>query len=165
MTLRKIILLALGLLIAAQLLPVHRDNPPIDPAKTIFSSYPTPADVHAILARSCKDCHSNETTWPWYSHLAPVSWIVAHDVHEGRNMMNFSDWADYSDKRKISKLDHICEKVRKGDMPDSKYTFIHRDAMLSAADRNALCAWTDSAGKSVSGHSTVQNPSGPSTEK
>lgn len=149
MTLRKLILLAIGLLIAAQFLPVHRDNPPVDPAKTIFSSYPMPQDVHAIFNRSCKDCHTNETSWPWYSHVAPPSWIVAHDVHEGRGRMNLSEWANYSAERKVSRLDKICEEIRKGDMPDSKYTLIHRDALLSDVDRNTLCAWTDSTAKNA----------------
>ncbi len=149
MTLRNLILLVLGLLIAAQFLPVQRDNPPVDPAKTIYASYPVPANVHAIFNRSCKDCHTNETTWPWYSQIAPVSWVVVHDVHEGRGMMNLSQWADYPGKRKLARLDKICEEVRKGDMPDSKYTLIHRNALLSTADRNALCAWTDTAASSI----------------
>src|SRR6478672_7737844 len=72
--------------LAAQIVPVTRVNPPVEGDLT------APADVKAVLRRACYDCHSNETVWPWYSHVAPVSWLVADDVNKGRRHWNFSTW-------------------------------------------------------------------------
>ncbi len=126
-----------------QFVTVDRHNPPVDPSKDLYATATIPADVRAILRRSCDDCHSNETHWPWYSYVAPVSWLVSFDVREGREDMSFSEWATYPDDTKQQKLRAICRRVRQGEMPDGKYTLIHRSARLSAADRQALCRWTE----------------------
>jgi uncharacterized membrane protein len=148
-------LLIIVFLIAAQLVPVDRSNPPIDPAKSIYATGVVPDEIHTILQRSCKDCHSSETHWPWYSKVAPVSWLVASDVHDGRKELNLSEWASYTDKRKDHKLDSICEQVKRGDMPDGKYTLIHTSAKLSDGERTEICKWTEEAGKKLS----AQQPS------
>jgi hypothetical protein len=131
-------------LIVAQFFPVDKTDPPIDPSKTIYATATVPPNAQSILQRSCKDCHSDETHWPWYSHVAPASWLVASDVHSGRHKMNLSEWAAYTDKQKQDRLDGICEMVGGGDMPPSDYTLIHRNAALSQADRDALCQWVKS---------------------
>jgi hypothetical protein len=143
------LLAVLLILIVIQFVPVKRDNPPSEPAQAVESVITVPAAVHSILERSCADCHSNRTRWPWYSQIAPVSWLVAHDVHEGRVELNLSEWATYSEKRKTHKLQEICEQLRGGKMPDSKYTLIHRDARLTHEDRDAVCAWADATRKSM----------------
>ena len=142
--LRRIILALAIILIAIQFVPVDRTNPPADPAHSIYAVQPVPANVHAIFDRSCKDCHSNETTWPWYSHVAPVSWMVANDVHEARRKLNLSEWSTYDVKKRDHKLEEICNEILGGDMPDSKYTLIHRQARLTADDHEAVCKWTGS---------------------
>jgi len=85
--------------------------------------------VGAILDRSCQDCHSNRTKWPWYSHVAPASWIVAKDVGQGRQMLDFSTWADqpHSEGDRM----YICNAVSTGIMPLASYTMTHRQAKLS----------------------------------
>ncbi len=128
-------------LLAAQFVPVDRHNPPVDASKTLFATGIVPANAQAILQRSCKDCHSDETHWPWYSHVAPVSWLVASDVHDGRKQMNFSEWAGYTERRKQHKLDGICDMVSQKEMPPSQYTLIHRNAVLADQDRDTLCQW------------------------
>jgi hypothetical protein len=128
-------------LIVAQFFPVDRSNPVIDPSKTLFATKAVPASAQSILERSCKDCHSDETTWPWYSHVAPASWLVASDVHGARHKMNFSEWAGYTDRQKQDKVDSICEEVGSGDMPPWDYSLIHRNTALSQQERNALCQW------------------------
>ena len=85
-------------LVAIQLVPVDRTSPPVT------ADIAAPANVRAVLKRACYDCHSNETTWPWYSRVAPVSWLVARDVREGRKELNFSDWGGYAAKRQARKL-------------------------------------------------------------
>jgi len=102
-----------------------------------------PAGVKAVFERSCKDCHSNETAWPWYSYVAPVSWVVARDVHQARKKMNFSEWGSYPPQRKEDRLEEICEQVTNGEMPDRKYAIFHRSARITPQERDAVCQWTD----------------------
>jgi len=97
--------------------------------------------VGKILERSCQDCHSNRTNWPWYSHVAPVSWIVSKHVSEGREMLDFSAWTDQS--RAESERMLICDAVSSGSMPLASYTMIHREARLSNLDVKLICDWAD----------------------
>ena len=95
--------------------------------------------VSAILDRSCQDCHSNRTAWPWYSHVAPVSWVISKHVSEGREMLDFSEWVNQPpsvDERML-----ICDAVSKGRMPLPGYTVIHRNARLSKQDVELICEW------------------------
>ena len=95
--------------------------------------------VGAILNRSCQDCHSNRTNWPWYSHVAPVSWIVSKHVSEGREILDFSAWTDQS--RAESERMLICDAVSSGSMPLASYTMIHHKAKLSKLDVKLICDW------------------------
>ena len=95
--------------------------------------------VGAILDRSCQDCHSSRTTWPWYSRVAPVSWVVFKHVSEGREMLDFSEWANQppsADERML-----ICDAVSDGRMPLPGYTVMHRNAKLSKRDVELICRW------------------------
>jgi hypothetical protein len=95
--------------------------------------------VGAILDRSCQDCHSSHTTWPWYSRVAPMSWIVSKHVREGREILDLSDWANQphsADERML-----ICDAVSDGRMPLPEYTLIHRNARLSKRDVELICNW------------------------
>jgi Haem-binding domain len=140
---KKIGLATVFLLLATQFIPLNRSNPSVDPSQTIYATLPVPAKVKAVFERSCKNCHSDETAWPWYSYVAPVSWVLAHDVHQARKMMNLSEWGSYSAKRKEDRLEEICEQVTNGDMPDRKYAIFHRSARLTPEEREAVCQWTD----------------------
>jgi hypothetical protein len=129
-------LLAVGLALAiAQLVPVDRSNPPVE------GEVAAPPEVRAILRRACYDCHSNEVAWPWYGRVAPVSWLLARDVREGRKEVNFSVFGQYPEKRRQRKWTEIPEQVGKGEMPPWFYTAVHRKARLSEADRDALVRW------------------------
>lgn len=101
-----------------------------------------PPDVEKILKRSCFDCHSNHTIWPWYSNIAPMSWLVADDVRKGRNKMNFSEWGKMSASKQQIRLDKICDEISEGEMPLKNYLLIHKDAELSQADKDLLCSWS-----------------------
>ncbi len=126
-----------GALVAIQFVPVERTNPPVT------SPLVVPEPVKSILQRACNDCHSNETRWPWYAHIAPVSWLVADDVHDGRRHLNLSTWGEMSANKRLSKADNMAEEVEAGRMPISKYTLIHHDAKLSHEDVVALRKWAD----------------------
>ena len=129
--------------VVIQFVPVNRNNPHVDPAQTIYATLPVPGDVRAIFERSCSNCHSNETSWPWYSYVAPISWVVAHDVHQARKVMNLSEWRGYSATKKTDKLEEICEQLTNGDMPDRKYVLIHKQARPTAKEKDVVCQWTD----------------------
>ena len=100
--------------------------------------------VSAVLARSCQDCHSDRTRWPWYGHVPPVSWMLNNDVKEARSHMNFSRWSRYSldDKRQI--LTEMAATVRNDQMPPGRYMLMHLDARLSADEKARLDGWTRS---------------------
>lgn len=140
---KRVGIAVLVLLLASQLVPMNRHNPGVDPSKTIYVTEKVPPKVKAVLERSCKNCHSSETSWPWYSYVAPASWIIAHDVHQARKEMNFSEWGSYSAKRKGEKLEEICEQLTNGDMPDPKYALVHRNARITPEERGAVCQWTE----------------------
>jgi len=136
----------LGLLIVFVLIQLYRpsrENPPVDQAKTIEQSMAIPQNVETVLARSCNDCHSSKTVWPWYSSIAPVSWMLTDHVKDGRKELNFSEWGDFSARRKRRKFEEICEQVNKGHMPIDSYLWLHPDAKLSPSERNLLCDWAN----------------------
>lgn len=101
-----------------------------------------PPAVLATFERSCRDCHSEATRYPWYSYIAPVSFLVYKDVKHGREHLNLSRWNEYSLIRRERSLSEIANQVRDGDMPLHTYTLIHRDARLSKAEANAIFQWT-----------------------
>jgi hypothetical protein len=137
-TLGAIVVLAL-----IQLIQPSRTNPQAVPSKALEAHEQVPADVQAILKRSCYDCHSNSTVWPWYSHVAPVSWYLAHHVNGGRRHVNFQDWeAQENPKEAHEHLGLTCKLVREGDMPPADYRLIHEGTRLSPSDVNTVCAWT-----------------------
>jgi hypothetical protein len=115
-------------------------TPPATPATTgVRMADVINPQVGAILDRSCQDCHSSRTTWPWYSRVAPVSWIVSRHVNEGREMLNFSEWTSQphsADERML-----ICDAVSDGRMPLPEYTVMHRNAKLSKRDVELICGW------------------------
>jgi hypothetical protein len=102
-----------------------------------------PPDVEKILRRSCFDCHSNHTVWPWYSNIAPVSWLVSDDVVKGRKKMNFSEWGKLTESKREKKFQDICDEITDGEMPLKNYLLIHSDAVLTQADKDAICKWTE----------------------
>lgn len=138
-------LVALGVpFLLIQFARPERANPPFDPTWSFEAREQPPAEVRAILDRSCKDCHSNETRWPWYSNVAPVSWLVADDVHDGRRQLNFSEWASYTPDEVSARLTYMAFTVREHEMPKASYRRIHPEARLSDADVETLCRWVES---------------------
>src|SRR5436190_23063087 len=118
-------------------------NPPVDESQTIFARLQVPPDVAATFDRSCRDCHSNKTVWPWYTQVAPVSWWLKNHVNEGRRDLNLSEWAKLPADRQDRKLRQICDEVQDGNMPLASYLPMHPGARLSEQDKKTLCAWTD----------------------
>ncbi|MGH7933061.1 MAG: heme-binding domain-containing protein [Candidatus Binataceae bacterium] len=132
-------LLAAGVVAGIQFVPAMRDNPPAAGEIT------APPEVAALLRRACYDCHSNQTRWRWYSHIAPLSWLIAHDVELGRKEINFSDWGSYYPITRKRKLEWVDRALREQAMPPWPYRLMHPDARLSASDRALLERWIESA--------------------
>jgi hypothetical protein len=101
-----------------------------------------PPGVRSTIDRSCRDCHSDATRYPWYSRIAPVSWLIDRDVERGRERLNFSKWGEYSVIRRERYLSEIANQVQDGGMPLAIYILIHRDARLSRADIDSVFEWT-----------------------
>jgi hypothetical protein len=133
----------LVLFAALQLIRPAGTNPPVDESQTIYARTRITPRVTAILERSCRDCHSNKTVWPWYSNVAPVSWFVIGHVNDGRREMNLSEWGHLDPDRQSRKLRQICEEVQDGAMPLSSYTPLHPGSKLSPDDVKTLCDWTE----------------------
>ncbi len=135
----EVVLVALAILfLAAQFVRPDFTNPPTDPSKVLRA----PAHVQPILDRSCNDCHSNRTRYPWYSRISPVSWWLKDHIEHGREELNFSEFGRYDPKEADHLMEEVCEMVEKGEMPLREYLWGHRGARLSAADKEALCAWS-----------------------
>ncbi len=139
-TFRSTALAFVGLLVVIQLVPISHDNPP-----ATAGPLTAPASVVSILRRACADCHSHDTVWPWYSHVAPVSWLVAQDVHEGRRHLNFSEWVGYTSAVRLKKLALLSTAVQEGEMPPWFYTPLHPLSHLSTDDISVLATWADAA--------------------
>jgi hypothetical protein len=118
--------------------PQQRDAP-------VPGDISSPNDVYDNLDRSCDDCHPSHPRWPWYRCIAPASWLVTADVHEGRKHWNFSEWPPLSTKEQAEKLDKICGDVDEREIPPWFYFPMHPEARLSAANRSTLKAWVQSA--------------------
>ena len=138
---RWVLLLFLVLFIAAQAYRPDRSNP-ASPPEASLAAKATP-EVAAILDRSCRDCHTNQTRWPWYTNVSPTSWFVANHVHHGREHFNYSLWTSIDEDEQDKLLGGICSLTERGRMPLPSYLIIHRDARLSPADVKTLCAWSE----------------------
>lgn len=105
--------------------------------------------VSRLLKNACYDCHSNGTKYPWYSYVAPVSWLVERDTRIGRENLNFSDWETFSKMDKAKILDELIEEVEGGNMPMPIYILMHPEAKLSLSDRKLLIEWSDEFAESL----------------
>ena len=140
-TIRNAALVLIGGACLIQLVRPARTNPPTDPGRTLASVTRAPVEVRSVLERACRDCHSNDTRWPWYSNVAPVSWFVIDHVNHGRSHFNYSDWAQYKKADAEKLIKDSCEFARDGSMPLPEYVHMHSDTRLSAEDIEALCSW------------------------
>jgi hypothetical protein len=137
--------LAWGLVVLAavgmQFVQPARTNPRTHPANSFEAEVQPPQEVAAILNRACRDCHSNQTTWPWYSRVSPVSWLLVRDVRQGRAHINFSDWRGLTAQATNSRMIDVCSETKQGEMPPWYYVPLHRQAKLTPRDVETLCSW------------------------
>jgi len=136
----QVAVVLVALFALAQLIRPPHVNPPIDPGRTIGAHAGTPDGLAAIVDRACRDCHTNATVWPWYSNVAPLSWVVVAGVAKGRKAINFSEWASYPPARQHELLAAACRDVSAGTMPGSAWTKLHPETRLSPRDIEMFCA-------------------------
>jgi hypothetical protein len=136
---KYLLIILISLFLVIQLIPVERENPSLDTNLEIKA----PPEVKSILKNSCFDCHSNQTNWPFYGYVAPISWLVAHDVNDGRKHLNFSEWNNYPAEKIKNIKGEIVEEVSGDKMPLGIYTLIHSSAKLSEEQKLVLKNWTD----------------------
>ncbi|MFK5879591.1 MAG: heme-binding domain-containing protein [Flavobacteriaceae bacterium] len=140
---RKILIGLVIVLIGIQFVPVSLNQLEKISENDIIATLNPPEEIALILKTSCYDCHSNNTVYPWYDKIAPVSWWVADHINEGKDELNFSEWASFSEKRKAKKLKEMIEELDEGEMPLTSYLITHGDAKLSSAQVEQLKNWVD----------------------
>ena len=140
-----------------QLANPARTNPPLPPGGDIAATNPPPPEITALLHAACYDCHSYETKWPWYSHIAPASWLVVGDVNDGRERLNLSDWPHALPERAAKRLDRISEEVGYKEMPPGKYTLMHPPARLTENQRQQLIQWAEQESEKLKASNPVKD--------
>jgi len=136
---RRWLLVLAGIVLAMQLVPISRTKGP--PPEDVGA----PAPIADVMHRACHDCHSQATVWPWYGYVAPVSWLLAYDVTEAREHLDFSTWSSLPARKRTKRLDKIAEEVEDEEMPPAIYRLMHPEARLDESTRTALVAWARSA--------------------
>lgn len=139
---RWVVIVGVCCFVISQFFGPAKTTPATESSQSIESRLQVTKPVAAILDRSCNDCHSHKTRWPWYSNVAPVSWFVIDHVNHGRSHLNFSEWGRYTQRDVDGMLKQICQEVKAGAMPLSSYTPLHPGSKLSAEDVKILCDWT-----------------------
>jgi len=142
---RKTLFILLVIFIGMQLYQPDKNNNDVIAANSIISIIPIPDSVNAILRVACYDCHSNNTHYPWYSNIQPGGWWLATHVKEGKQNLNFDEFATYSREKQTDKLTGIKKSQQDDWMPLDSYKWIHADANLKEAQKKLLIDWADSA--------------------
>ncbi|VAW12068.1 hypothetical protein MNBD_BACTEROID03-2857 [hydrothermal vent metagenome] len=138
---KKIIVFLLVVFVAMQFYRPEKNQAQGDHTALFLAETNPPKDVKLILGQTCYDCHSNDTEYPWYNNVAPVSYWMAEHVKNGKKHLNFSDWDNYSVKKKDHKLEEVIEMIEEGKMPLDEYTWTHEEAQLTEVQRDALIEW------------------------
>ena len=138
---RKIILTIGIVFVGIQFIPVNLNNSELEQKNDIIVTENPPQEIAVLLRTSCYDCHSNNSAYPWYDKIAPVSWWVAHHIDEAKEGLNFSEWATFTTKRKNHKLEEMIEVLDEGEMPLDSYLIMHGGAKVSAEQVVQLKNW------------------------
>ena len=142
---KKILLVLLVVIIAVQFIQPARNTNDRVLSTGISKVVLIPKNVDSILKVACYDCHSNHTNYPWYSYVQPVGWILHNHITNGKKQLNFSQFGSYPTRRQQSKLKAIADQVKDAEMPLKSYTFIHKNARLSGAEKTILINWARNA--------------------
>lgn len=142
--LKKIGLGILIVIVLLQFIPTKKNQTSIVSSNSIEQKYNTPENVQAILKKACFDCHSNNTVYPWYSHIQPIGFWLNNHINEGKEELNFSEFNSYENKKARKKMEKVISSQEKGWMPLSSYTLIHKDATLTSTEKTIIIDWAKS---------------------
>jgi hypothetical protein len=140
---KKIIIILIAIVVLIQFYPMEKPTVTTDNPNDLISTSNVPENISTLLKNACYDCHSNESTFPWYSNVAPVKWMLYDHISEAREELNFSNWNSLETDDKADLLDDISSMVLEGEMPIKGYTILHSEANLSEADRELIATWAD----------------------
>jgi hypothetical protein len=141
---KKILYALLGIFIVIQFIRPAKNDGEVSGPNDISKKYTVPAEVQTILNKSCNDCHSNKTNYPWYANIQPVGWWLQYShVNDGKRHLNFSEYASYPEKKAKHKFEEIADEVKEGGMPLGTYTFMHGEAALSSEQVKTLADWAE----------------------
>ncbi|MGZ5218600.1 MAG: heme-binding domain-containing protein [Chitinophagaceae bacterium] len=140
---KKIFLALLIVLIVIQFIHPEKNISTGAQANYIGNVYAVPGDVKAILTKACNDCHTNNTKYPWYTYIQPFDWWMNDHVKDGKKELNFDEYANKNPRYQYHKMEEITEMVKEGEMPLDSYTWMHKDAKLTEAEKNMLTGWAD----------------------
>jgi hypothetical protein len=153
--LKRILIVIVIILVIIQFIRPTKNVHPGTQPNSIMNKYPASAEVKGILEKTCYDCHSNNTRYPWYNNIQPVAWWLNNHIKDGKRSLNFDEFLTYPANRQAKKMKQVIDEVKEGEMPLSSYTIIHKDAKLTDPEKQALLGWA----------SGVQNSYGLPTEK
>jgi len=146
---RKIFIALIAVLVIIQFIRPSRNISTGPFANDISTKFSVPAEVKQVLDKSCNDCHSNNTYYPWYSNIQPIGWWLQYHVNEGKHELNFNEFASYPAKKQDHKLEESVETVNEGEMPLSSYTLVHTEAKLSPQEKQILINWAKETRKKI----------------
>lgn len=144
---KKIGIGLLVIFVAIQFIRIDKTNPEYDEAADFITMTQPPSEIATLIKNACYDCHSHQAKYPWYSNVAPISWMVEHHIEEGREHLNFSTWGTYEAKKVNHKLEECMEEIKKGNMPMKPYVLMHSEAKMTDEQKTALVAWFKSQRK------------------
>jgi hypothetical protein len=133
----------ISILVLLQFFQPESNSAPVDPEVDMLVLVSPPEQVRDLIRNSCYDCHSNQTVYPWYNRISPVSWYLNKHIRDGKEELNFSDFGLLDKAEKIGALSDFCDALDAGTMPLPSYLLIHKKARLSEEDREALCLWSE----------------------
>jgi len=153
---KKIILGIVVLLVIIQFFRPEKNSSTGISENHISKKYATPDEVKIILDKACYDCHSNNTNYPWYANFQPVAWWLDHHVDEGKGEINFDEFLTYPAKKARHKMEEVNEMVKEGEMPLNSYTWVHKDAVLTQAEKLLLAEWAVATMKTIEAENNLK---------
>jgi len=142
--LKRFFIALLILFVVIQFFRIDKSVPSHDPSGDFLVMYKTDQKTTDLLKNACYDCHSYQSSYPWYAEIAPISWRIANHIEEGREELNFSEWSSYTSGKQKDKLNECVEEIRNGNMPDPGYVKMHAEADLNPQDKELLISYFQS---------------------
>jgi len=138
---KKILLGLLIVLIIIQFIHPTRNTSTAAQPNSIAKLYPIPTDADSVLVKACLDCHSNNTRYRWYFKIQPLDWWLTSHINGGKEELNFDEFANQPARYRYHKMQSMVDQIKKGEMPLNSYLWVHKDAILTAQEKNILITW------------------------